>query len=102
MLCCTLRRRPEPSGGHEAVEGGTGDAGDLGDGGLGDAELEEVADLVLLLPSSRETPSEPFGRPSLRPEALALARPSRVRSEIREAAEQVRALRAPSPSRRAW
>ena len=33
------------------------------------------------LPSSRETPSEPFGRPSLRPEALALARPSRVRSE---------------------
>ena len=35
------------------------------------------------LPSSRETPSEPFGRPSLRPEALALARPSRVRSEIR-------------------
>ena len=35
------------------------------------------------LPSSRETPSEPFGRPSFWPEALALARPSRVRSEIR-------------------
>ena len=35
------------------------------------------------LPSSRETPSEPFGRPSFRPEALARARPSRVRSEIR-------------------
>ena len=28
-------------------------------------------------PSSRETPSEPFGRPSFRPEALARARPSR-------------------------
>ena len=35
------------------------------------------------LPSSRETPSEPFGRPSFRPEDLALARPSWVRSEIR-------------------
>ena len=35
------------------------------------------------LPSSRETPSEPFGRPSFRPEDLARARPSRVRSEIR-------------------
>ena len=35
------------------------------------------------LPSSRETPNEPFGRPSFRPEALAWARPSRVRSEIR-------------------
>ena len=34
------------------------------------------------LPSSRETPSEPFGRPSFRPENLARARPSRVRSEI--------------------
>ena len=35
------------------------------------------------LPSSRETPSEPFGRPSFWPEGLARARPSRVRSEIR-------------------
>ena len=35
------------------------------------------------LPSSRETLSEPFGRPSFRPEDLAQARPSRVRSEIR-------------------
>ena len=35
------------------------------------------------LPLSRETPNEPFGRPSFWPEALALARPSRVRSEIR-------------------
>ncbi len=35
------------------------------------------------LPLSRETPNEPFGRPSFSPEALALARPSRVRSEIR-------------------
>ena len=34
-------------------------------------------------PSRRETPSEPFGRPSFRPEARARARPSRVRSEIR-------------------
>ena len=34
-------------------------------------------------PSSREAPSEPFGRPSFRPEALARARPSRMRSEIR-------------------
>ena len=33
------------------------------------------------LPSRRETPSEPFGRPSFLPEDLALARPSRVRSE---------------------
>ena len=44
----TLSVRPEPSGSHEAVEGSTGDAGDLGDGGYGDAELEEVTDLVLL------------------------------------------------------
>ena len=35
------------------------------------------------LPLSRETPNEPFGRPSFLPEDLALARPSRVRSEIR-------------------
>ena len=35
------------------------------------------------LPSRRETPSAPFGRPSCLPEALARARPSRVRSEIR-------------------
>ena len=34
-----------------------------------------------------ETPSEPFGRPSLRPEAL--ARPSRVRSEIRSRSTSV-------------
>ena len=27
---------------------GAGDAGDLGDGGLGDAELEEVTDFILL------------------------------------------------------
>ena len=33
-------------------------------------------------PDKRETPSEPFGRPSFRPEDLARARPSRVRSEI--------------------
>ena len=33
------------------------------------------------LPLSRETPSEPFGRPSFRPEDLAWARPSRVRSQ---------------------
>ena len=44
----TLRRRPEASGAHEAVEGGPGHAGDLGDGGLGDAELEEAPDFVLL------------------------------------------------------
>ena len=44
----TLSVRPEPTGSHKAVEGGTGDAGDLGDGGDGDAELEEVMDLVLL------------------------------------------------------
>ena len=35
------------------------------------------------LPLSRETPNEPFGRPSFRPEDLALARPSGVRSEIK-------------------
>ena len=35
------------------------------------------------LPSSRETPSEPFGRPIFLPEDLAFARPSRVRPEIR-------------------
>ena len=34
-------------------------------------------------PSRRDTPSDPFGRPSVLPEALAFARPSRVRSEIR-------------------
>ena len=44
----TLRARLEPSGSHKAVEGGTGHAGDLGDGGLGDAQLEEAPDVVLL------------------------------------------------------
>ena len=48
VLKYTLRRRSEASGAHEAVEGGPGHAGDLGDGGLGDAQLEEAADLVLL------------------------------------------------------
>ena len=43
-----LRRRPEASGAREAVEGGSGHAGELGDGGLGDAELEEAPDVVLL------------------------------------------------------
>ena len=43
----------------------------------------EVVEISSSLPSSRETPSEPFGRPSFRPEDLARARPSRVRSEIR-------------------
>ena len=32
----------------EAVERGTGHAGDLGDGGLGHAQLKEVTDFVLL------------------------------------------------------
>ena len=44
----TRRARLEPSGAHEAVEGGTGHAGDLGDGGLGDAQLEDTPDVVLL------------------------------------------------------
>ena len=44
----TLRRGPETSGGHEAVEGTPGHAGDLGDSRLGDTQLEEAADLVLL------------------------------------------------------
>ena len=42
VLKYTLTAQPEPSGGHEAVEGGAGDAGDLGDGGLGDAQLGEI------------------------------------------------------------
>ena len=45
---CTLRARLEPSGPHEAVEGRTGDAGELGDGGLGNAQIEEAPDVVLL------------------------------------------------------
>ena len=44
----TLRPRPEPSGAHEAVQGGPGHARELRDGGLRDAQLEEAADLVLL------------------------------------------------------
>ena len=44
----TLRRWPETSRAHEAVEGTPGHAGDLGDGRLGDTQLEEAADLVLL------------------------------------------------------
>ena len=44
----TRRARLEPSGAHDAVEGGTGHAGDRGDGGLGDAQLEETPDVVLL------------------------------------------------------
>ncbi len=44
----TLRARLEPSGSHEAIESRPGHAGDLGDGGLGDAQLEETPDVVLL------------------------------------------------------
>ena len=44
----TLRARLEPSGPHEAVEGRTGHARELGDGGLGNAQLEEAPDVVLL------------------------------------------------------
>ena len=43
----TLRARLEPSDPHEAVEGYTGDARELGDGGLGNAQIEEAADVVL-------------------------------------------------------
>ncbi len=45
---CTLRARLEPTGPHEAVEGRTGDAGELGDGGFGNAQIEEAPDVVLL------------------------------------------------------
>ena len=38
-----VQARPEPSGGHEAVERGPGHARELGDGGLRDAQLEESA-----------------------------------------------------------
>ena len=44
----TLRARLESSGAHEAVEGRTGDAGELGDGGFGNAQIEEAPDVVLL------------------------------------------------------
>ena len=47
VLKYTLRARPEPSGAHEAVEGGTGHARDLGDGGLGNAQFEEAPDFGL-------------------------------------------------------
>ena len=43
-----LRIRPETSGAHEAVEGGPRHARELGDGGLGDAQLKEAPDFVLL------------------------------------------------------
>ena len=48
VLKYTLTAQPEPSGGHEAVEGGAGHARDLGDRGLGHAQLEEVTDFMLL------------------------------------------------------
>ena len=48
VLKYTLRPRPEPSGVHEAVQGGPGHARELGDGGLRDPQLEEAPDLVLL------------------------------------------------------
>ena len=48
VLKYTLRAQAEPSGAHEAVEGGTGHARDLGDGGLGNAQFEEAPDIVLL------------------------------------------------------
>ena len=44
----TLRARLEASGPHEAVEGRTGHVRELGDGGLGNAQLEEAPDVVLL------------------------------------------------------
>ena len=44
VLKYTLRAQAEPSGAHEAVEGGTGHARDLGDGGLGNAQFEEAPD----------------------------------------------------------
>ena len=48
VLKYRLRVRLEPSGAHEAVEGSTGHARELGDGGLGNAQLEEAPDVVLL------------------------------------------------------
>ena len=48
VLKYTLRAQAEPSGAHEAVEGGTGHARYLGDGGLGNAQFEEAPDIVLL------------------------------------------------------
>ena len=45
VLKYTLRRRSEASAAHQAVEAGPGHAGDLGAGALGDAQLEEAADL---------------------------------------------------------
>ena len=82
VLKYTLRARLESSGPHEAVEGRTGHARELGDGGLGNAQLEEAPDVVLLAVESRDA-QRALRAPSFRPEALALARPSRVRSEIR-------------------
>ena len=48
MLKYTLRARLEPLGAHEAVEGSMGHAREFGDGGLGNAQLKEAPDVVLL------------------------------------------------------
>ena len=41
-------------------------------------EIDKLSRISSSLPSSRETPSDPFGRPSFRPEDLARARPSEL------------------------
>ena len=48
VLKYTLRARLEPLGAHEAVEGSMGHAREFGDGGLGNAQLKEAPDVVLL------------------------------------------------------
>ena len=60
MLKYTLTARPEPSGAHEAVEGGTGHARDLGDGGLGNAQLEETSDFVVTITAAFTAPGDPL------------------------------------------
>ena len=67
---------------NEVKEGMLGATVDPGDCAPGAAEVDELA-YFASLPSRHATPGDPFGRPGFFPDALAFARPSRVRSEMR-------------------
>ncbi|MCY4587620.1 MAG: hypothetical protein OXB98_16410, partial [Bryobacterales bacterium] len=86
----TLGARLEPPGTHEAVEGRTGDAGEavsLAMAGFGTPRSRKRR-MSSSLPLSRETPNEPFGRPSFLPEALAGALGDQVALDLGEQREE--------------
>ena len=70
----------EPSGAHEAVEGGMGHAGDLGDGGLGNAQLEEAPRSSPPSGRTASSSSAPANRTSIR--SASTATPWRLEGQV--------------------